>query len=202
KSEKYGSKVNKAGKPFTWKDEGQEMVQKIRDETRQKSSYIDPTTGKKVETDGFPNPTKGQLEGMAAIEANTNKPGFDTGIRVIYSAPKEAYQGVMASFVLSLFKPFSNEAGNGFKPVTMYSAGFQDYPWEDPKRFAHDFVEKKIVDLYRRRAYFNQPYIGPWSIFSSEELATLYHVPSSTVATPGLPRMQSATSGAPANLPT
>lgn len=201
KDEKYG-KLNKAGKPYTWKDEGLEQIDKIRNQTMKKGKYTDPITGKVIETDGFPNPTKGQLEGIAAIERNTNKPGFDIGIRTIYSAPKDAYQGSMIAFFMALFKPFSNESGNGFKPAAEFSAAFNDYPWEDRKGLGHRYVERKIVDLYRRRAYFTQPYIGPWSIMSSEELATLYHIPSSTVETPNLPRIQSTTGGAPANLPT
>jgi len=192
KKEKYGE---------DWKKVGLSEIAKIREATRQKGSYVDPATGKKVETDGFPNPTKGQLETIADIERNINKAGFDVGIRTIYSGPKDAYQGFMASFVLALWKPFANETGASIKQTGSYSAGFNDYPWEDPKRLAHDFVERKIVKLYRRRAYFNQPYVGPWSIMSSEELATLFHVPSSTINTPGLPRMQSSTTSAPSNLP-
>ena len=61
---------------------------------------------------------------------------------------------------------------------------------------------EKLVEFYRRRSYFHDPYVGPWMILSAEELATLFHIPSSTVETPTLPRIQSATSGAPANLPT
>lgn len=202
KDEKFRPKLTKAGKPYTWKDEGQDLIETIRASAVKKTKYTDPATGKVIETEGFPNPTKGQLEGIAAIENNTNKQGFDVGIRAIYSAPKDAYQGIMASFLLSIFNPFSHAAGNGLKPATLYSAGFQDYPWEDPKGLMHRFVEKKIVKLYRQRAYFADPYVGPWSIMSTEELATLYHIPSAAVGTPGLPRIQSSTTGAPANLPT
>jgi len=202
KDEKFRPQVNKSGKPYTWKDIGQEEIEKIRTATVKKGKYTDPVTGKVMETEGFPNPTKGQLESIAAIERNTSKAGFDVGIRTIYTAPKEAYQGIMANFILALWKPFANETGNSLKHVGAYSAAFNDYPWEDRKRHGHDFVEKKIVDLYRRRAYFMQPYIGPWSIMSTEELATLFHVPSASVMTPGLPRIQSSTSGAPPNLPT
>jgi len=195
------SKKEKFADEKDWKKVGQEEIASIREATRQKGKYTDPATGKTVETDGFPNPTKGQLDAIAGIERNTNKAGFDVGIRMIYSAPKDAYQGGMIAFFMALFKPFTNENGAGFAPVAAYSAGFNDYPWEDPKGTAHRAVEKKVLKLYRQRAYFNQPYHGPWSIMSSEELATLYHIPSSTVATPGLPRIQSSTSGAPPNLP-
>ena len=193
------SKTEKHGRD--WKKVGQDEIAKIREATRQPGKYTDPVTGKVVATEGFPNPTKGQLDAIAGIERNTNKAGFDVGIRMIYTAPKDAYHGGMIAFFMSLFKPFTNENGAGFAPLPAYSASFNDYPWEDPKGIAHRAVEKKVVHLYRQRAYFNQPYNGPWSIMSSEELATLFHVPSATVATPGLPRMQSSTSGAPSNLP-
>jgi hypothetical protein len=39
-------------------------------------------------------------------------------------------------------------------------------------------------------------------ILSTEELATLFHVPSAAIQTPTIPRIQSTTSGAPGNLPT
>jgi hypothetical protein len=39
-------------------------------------------------------------------------------------------------------------------------------------------------------------------VMSTEELATIYHIPSSAIGTPGLRRIQSATGEAPANLPT
>ncbi|MDB5265901.1 MAG: hypothetical protein JWM39_614 [Parcubacteria group bacterium] len=193
------SKAEKHGED--WKKVGAAEVEKIRAATVKKTTRVDPVTGNTIETSGFPNPTKGQQETINAIERNTNKAGFDVGIRMIYSAPKDAYQGGMIAFFMSLFKPFTNENGAGFAPVQQYSAAFNDYPWEDPKGYAHRAVEKKVVDLYRQRAYFNQPYNGPWSIMSTEELATLFHVPSSTVQTPALPRMQSSTSGAPSNLP-
>jgi hypothetical protein len=202
KGEKYHGQVNKDGKPIlSWKDKGLEEIDKIRTATVKKGKYTDPITGKVIETDGFPNPTKGQLETINAIERNVNKPAFDVGIRVLYTAPKEAYQGIMANFVLALFKPFSNETGGGIKLLGDYSAAFNDYPWEDPKGLGHRFVERKLVERYRRRAYYYQPYNGPWSIMSTEELATLFHIPSSSVETPGLPRIQSTSGGAPSNLP-
>jgi hypothetical protein len=201
KDEKYRPKINKEGKAYTWKDIANDEIEKIRALSVKKTKQVGPD-GKVTEIEGFPNPTKGQGETINAIERNVNKAAFDIGIRTIYSAPEEAYQGGMIAFFMALWKPFSNENGNGFKPATMFSAGFNDYPWEDKKGIAHRFVERKIVDLYRRRSYFVQPYVGPWSVMSTEELATLFHIPSSTIETPSLPRIQSSTSGAPANLPT
>jgi hypothetical protein len=38
-------------------------------------------------------------------------------------------------------------------------------------------------------------------VMSTEELATVYHIPSRSIETPGLTRIHSATGEAPANLP-
>ena len=83
-----------------------------------------------------------------------------------------------------------------------FGARFNDYPWEDTTGHHKLHEHDKLVNYYRRRAYFHDPYIGPWMVMSSEELATLFHVLSSTVETPTMPRIASATAGAPANLPT
>lgn len=204
KSEKYGDKLNAEGKPWTWKDEAKEMVEKIRKETTRPSKFTDPATGRVTESEGFPNPTKGQLDAIASIERNTGKQGFDVGLRVIYSAPKTAYQGGKTiGFIISgIFKPFSSEGGNGFKPAANFDASFNDYPWEDPHGHHKQEAHEDIVKWYRRRSFFHEPYIGNWMIMSTEEIATMFHVPSATVATPGLARIQSTTAGAPANLPT
>lgn len=194
KKEKYGNK--------DWKDEARTEIEKIRKDTARKSKYFDPTTGKTVETEGFPNPTKGQSDTMNAIEKNIAKPGFDVGIRAIYTAPKGAYEGSMISYMLSMLGVFNNQAYNSFRPLSRFSAKFNDYPWEDRGGHRKQHEHGRIVNFYRRRAYFFDPYVGPWMILSTEELATIFHVPSSTVQTPSLPRIQSATSGAPANLPT
>jgi hypothetical protein len=39
-------------------------------------------------------------------------------------------------------------------------------------------------------------------VMSTEELATIFHIPSSSAEAPGLERIQSATHEAPADLPT
>jgi hypothetical protein len=203
KDEKLGHKKTKDGRTYTWKDEATDEIEKIREGTSKKGSYVDPVTGAVHETQGFPNPTKGQSDTLAAIERNIAKQGFDVGMRGIYTAPKEAFQGTMITFMLgTMLKPFTSEAYNGFKPASTFDARFNDYPWEDPGGHHREHLHKEIVEYYRRRAFFHDPYVGQWMVMSTEELATIFHVPSASVSTPSLPRIQSATSGAPANLPT
>jgi len=197
KGEKY-DKPNKKGEQYTWKDEAKELVDDIRKATRE--SYVDPTTGE--ERPGFPNPTKGQMEKIAAIERNVSKLSFDTGIRGVYIATREKFDPVVIAGIVGLFKQFSSDDGwNGFKPSGWMSV-FNDYPWEFGVSKLKDANRSGLVNAYRRRQFFHEPVSVDTMVMSTEELATIYHIPSNAVMAPTLERTTSATGEAPANLPT
>lgn len=211
KGEKYGStpsgnsssRRNKEGNPYTWKDEAKEMVEEIRRQTR--DSYIDVFTGE--ERPGFPNPTKGQSEKMAAMERNVSKLGFDVGARGIYLAKQKDFHGPTIAHLIALFKPFSTEGWNGINS-SAWMKRFDDYPWEFNVEKIKNFYRRKLVEQYRRRQYFYDPFFkgglfaNDAMVMSTEELATIFHIPSSGIAAPGLERISSAMGEAPANLPT
>lgn len=211
KGEKYGvrpgesksSKLNKGGKAYTWKDEAKELVEEIRHATR--DTYTDPATGE--ERPGFPNPTKGQSEKIAAIERNVSKLAFDVGARGIYLAKPEKFNGPMIAHLIALFKPFTSEEWNGINS-SAWMKRFDDYPWEIGVEKKKNLYRRKLVEQYRRRQFFYNPFfegglrMSDAMVMSTEELATVYHIPSSAIGTPGLARIQSATGEAPPNLPT
>jgi hypothetical protein len=201
KGEKYKGLVNKDGKPWTWQMQVKEGIEEIRAQTVKIIKRVDPVTGAVTETESFPNPSKGQSEGIAAIERKANKQVYDVGIRTIYLAPDHAFQGIMIPAQIALFKPFSNQSGNGLGLAGKWSGVFNDWPWEDPGGHHKEHLHHLAVQMYRRRSYFHPPYVGTWMHMSSEELATLFHIPSSAVTTPSLQRIQSSTSAAPSNLP-
>jgi len=201
KGEKYEGKVNAAGKPFTWKDEAKAEIEKIRSGAVRKVKKIDKATGIPFEEDGFPNPTKGEQEVINSIERNVSKLPYDVGIRGLYMAKEGSFHGVMPGALGMIWKPFNSETLNEIK-WTRWNVGFNDYPWEDPHGHHHAHVIHAATDFYRRRAFFHPPYIGGWMVMSTEELATIFHVPSGGITTPSLPRIQSATAEAPFNLPT
>lgn len=199
--EKY-HKLNKAGKTYTWRDQAVEEVEEIRKKAGVKSKFFDPTTGKMVETEGFPNPTKGQTETIAAIERNVSKLGFDVGGRAIYIAEPKKFNPTMITGMIGLFRIFSSEGWNGLK-ATHFGMEFSDYPWEFGNERRKDDFRRAIVQAFRRRQYFHEPFMMPEPmVMSTEELATIYHIPSSSIHTPGLVRIHSTTREGPANLPT
>jgi len=187
-------------KDYTWKDEAREEIDNLRKEALQEAEFVDPASGKVMKTK-MVNMSKGLGDKIGAIERNVGKLAFDAGIRVLYTAPKDYYQGIVGGYIVGFFKPFNSEGGNSLGVTEDWSNKYSDYPWEDPHGHHKAHSMHLMVEMYRRRAFFYSPYVGLHSVMSTEELATLYHVPSATIATPNLPRIQSTTSGAPANLP-
>ena len=190
---------NKFGSSRTWKDERKSswrnaQAPALRTWTR---------TGKGTR---LPEPTKGESEKMVAIERNVSKQGFDVGARGVYIAKPEKFNPVMITHMIPLFKPFSSEGWNGIRGSAWHMR-FDDYPWEIFASKAKARYSRKLVEAYRRRQFFYDPFaygILPKDamVLSTEELATVYHIPSHSVETPGLGRIQSATGEAPSNLPT
>ena len=198
---KYHRKKNATGGQYTWRDEATKIIQEIRAKTVGKIRYKDIFTGEMRETDGFPNPTKGESETMAAIEHNVAKLAFDVGARVVYLAGPGHFSATAIPGIIGLFRQFSSEGFNGFKP-TRWLAPFNDYPWEPFAKTRKNKARRFLVDAYRRRQYFHEPYELPPMVMSIEEIATLYHIPSATVETPNMTRVTSVTGTAPSNLPT
>lgn len=199
RGEKYNN--NKFGSERTWKDEAKELIDKMRKDAR--TTYVDPVSGK--EMPGFPNPTKGESEKMAAIERNVSKQGFDVGVRGIYLAKPEKFNPIMITHTISLFKPFSSEGWNGIRAAA-WMMRFDDYPWEIGVENMKNRYRRKMVEAFRRRQFFYDPVTYGLSpsetmVMSTEELATIFHIPSQSVQAPGLTRAQSATHEAPGNLP-
>lgn len=201
KGEKYAGKINAKGDKYTWKDEAKELIESIRAGAVRKVKKVDKATGATYEEDGFPNPTKGEQEVINAIERNIAKLPFDVGMRGIYMAKEGNFHGVMPGALGYIWKPFNSETLNSIK-WTKWHVSFNDYPWEDPHGHHHAHAMHSALDYYRRRSFFHAPYIGDWMVLSTEELATIFHVPSGGVTTPSLPRIQSSTASAPSNLPT
>jgi hypothetical protein len=186
KVERFRGALNAKGKRYSIKDEAKEEVEAIR------SNTLTPT--------GIPNPTEVQRERIAAIERNMGKLLFDVGMRVIYSAPAGQGKG-MGGPLLNMWKPMNSPNYNSIDPAPAWGAKYNDYPWEDMggKRKRRDNFE--AVEFYRYRSFFHPPYRGHWMTMSTEELATIFHFPTSSVKTPSLDRITSNRSAPPANLP-
>jgi len=183
-----------------WKDDAKEEIKKIiKDATPE---------GAPPEKSGILNLTPGQKFIVEALERSITKPGFDVGIRGIYITEKDKFNPNNIGGLTGAFKQYNTNHLNGFRPNKTTSF---DFPWQDPFKSRVESKKRKMVDAYRRRAFFHPPpnTIKLFSskkgndifVLNSEELATIYHLPGEVATTPTLPRIESRKGEAPSNIP-
>ena len=145
--------------------------------------------------------TEGERRRIDAIERSMSKVVLECGIRSFYIAKNEAFNGANIGAVVNIFHVFngSNEF-NGFAPTR--GLAFLDYTWQDFKGIRKRAIRNNHLFLYKHRAYFFVPHDQIPVFMNVEELATLWHFPSSSTVTPGLTRVPSRRAEAPINLPT
>lgn len=176
-------------KTDTWQDEAKEEIEKIRKEATPKQE--DP------KAIAFPNPTKGQIEKIAAIERNVSKLGFDCGMRLIYIAEKDKFRPLSAAMT-GITRQFHSNNLNSFKPSGIT---FFDYPWQDYKEIRISKKKRRMLNAYKLRSYFHPPYQKKWFVINTEGLASIFHLPGSVAQTPSFARIVSKKAEPPSNLP-
>lgn len=164
----------------------------------------DPVEGKKVAARGQQLLSESEKRRIDQIERSMSKLIFEAGIRTVYLAKKENYTGINAGAIIRFFDAFKGQDASREYNVLNVSGGTTifDYPWQDFHKIRANITKENIFFHYKQRAYFYVPYDQKPVFLNTEELATLWHFPSSIVQTPGLNRVPSRRSEAPVNLPT
>lgn len=149
-----------------------------------------------------------------SINRASQKLPFDTGIRCMYVAKKEAWDNNTRRGFRLMWRQYANPKVNQFdrRRSTQY-----DYPWQDP--FGNNLLVKKnrMLMYYKLRVLFYPPFwltieypilsffipsnAPKYYIMNTEELATIWHFPSRGTETPTLERSETRTAKPPANLP-
>ncbi|PIR03111.1 MAG: hypothetical protein COV60_02065 [Candidatus Magasanikbacteria bacterium CG11_big_fil_rev_8_21_14_0_20_43_7] len=137
--------------------------------------------------------TPGQKKLVEAMEEKISKVGFNTKIRLVYSATHDIYTPSRAvnSFTGAMNQynvPFSNTI------LPKYMTSVQ-YLFADQRK---DYRRRVILSGYKKRDIDigKKPFV-----FNTEELATVWHFPMSHVATPLLQKAQLKTAEPPIGLP-
>ncbi len=139
--------------------------------------------------------TYGQKEVIKALEENLGKMMFKTKMRYVYVGRRENFdKPTGVSGFIGGIKQFNDQNLNSFKPngATKTKAEFV-------------FVGARTRYMQRRifRRYIErdpQPYDVRF-LLSTEELATVFHIPDMAVTAPTLSRVAAKRGGAPTNLP-
>ena len=139
-------------------------------------SYIGST--KKNESNPDKATYKTDAKELEAVENKIGKPGFEMVVRLVVSAKTKESASAHLNNIINSFSQYNGI--NSFKKNKIRNKGL----------FMKDFI-------YR---YF--PMIGQSSIFSVDEIATLFHLPNKSITTPGIHWLNAKRAPAPSNIAT
>ncbi|EKD58908.1 MAG: hypothetical protein ACD_56C00034G0010 [uncultured bacterium] len=130
---------------------------------------------------------------LKAVEENLGKWQFSVKGRYIYLGRRENFdKSLGVSGVWGSLKQFSDDNMNGMKPDNA-SKTFANYVNQKTRL---RYRQRKILRRYRSRSMD-----GVQMVMSTEELATIFHMPDMNVMAPSLSRVEAKRGGAPSNLP-
>jgi len=130
---------------------------------------------------------------LKAVEENLGRNFFKTKMRLIYLGRKDGFDKSFVSSFVGTLKQFNDINMNQIKPNDI-SKTYSGYLF---KKARMAFRQRRIYTRYKNR---NLP-DGVSVIFSTKELATVFHFPDMGVKSPAVPRIASKMGTAPANLP-
>jgi len=135
----------------------------------------------------------GERDVLKAVEENLGKIQYYTKARMIYLGRRGNFdKSLGVSSFFGSIKQFNDENLNSLKPnAETKTVGV--YAFKDSRL---RYRQRKVLRRYRSRSTD-----GPKIVLSSEELATVYHMPDMNVLAPSLTRVEAKRGGAPANLP-
>lgn len=184
-------------KPTSWKDEAKAEIEKIYEEGKPKNT--DVITGEVSE--GYPLLKPQQVNTIKALERSIEKPGYDAGMRAIYVAKKDSFKGHRISpYLVNIYNTFASGYLNKFRPSDQWHVTL-DYPWQDIGGRTSARYSVGVIDAFRRRLFFHEPYNNDIMVLTTEELATIFHFPTEELKAPGVERITSKRGEPPANLP-
>jgi hypothetical protein len=133
-----------------------------------------------------------EKEILKATEENLGKNLFKTKMRYIYLARKENWNAGFKGSVVGALKQFNDVNFNSFKPEDISKTYGKIFFTEQRAAFR----KRKIFGRYK-----NRNMDGVRMVFSTKELATVFHFPDMGVKSPSITRTAGKLGSAPANLP-
>lgn len=192
---KEGLKLGRLIVKPDWRDDIKKEIKKVLKDALLKPDGVDE---KSVSGQHL---SPGQRTLIESMERTSGKAAFDTMIRSVYFAEKEVFNGVNIGGLIGSLTQLNSPGFNALVPN--FSNSF-DNPWQDPFGRQKAKREVALLEAYKRRSFFNPPfrhYHGKPFILTTEELATIFHLPGPVASTPTLSRLPSKRAEAPANLP-
>jgi hypothetical protein len=177
---------------------GDEQIKKIFEE-KQKGAT------EEVPIPGMFRLTAPEQDVIKAMGQKIAKLAFQFSLRFVYIDKKNAFDMANAGAVLSSFQQFNTVDMNGFKTDKLkpgYSKFFGRL-FPEYKKYIVNSKKRKLYDFYRKRRFGNSGKLmnEELPILNIEELATIYHFPTSVIRAPKLQTIYSRKGEPPVNLP-
>jgi len=136
--------------------------------------------------------TPGEKEQLKAVEENLGKNAYRIKMRVLYVGKKEGFNKSFVSAFFGALRQFNDLNLNNLKPSNE-SKTYANYVAVDQR------LQMRKRKIYKR--YKDRDMAGKKFVFSTSELATVWHFPDMGVKTPAVVRVDSKKGVAPPNLP-
>ena len=196
--------VRKTGFKFGQLTSSQAWDKKVKEEIN-KLMQRDPKTkaplsSEATDFDGSPRITPGERDLVSAMERNVEKYAYSVGIRWTYIFPEGNFDGNLPGRVIRSFSQYDKIGQNGIGARWRTDFNYKDlFPGKKEKEISA--LKKGEFKAYKLRKYGPMGASDTPKIFTTEELATLFHIPGRVAVTPNLSRIESSRSEAPSNLP-
>jgi hypothetical protein len=172
-----------------WKGGVKSEIKKIIDEARERNG----------ENGGPPQLTEGEREVITSLERSVSKYAFDAKIQGTYLAKEQSFNGGRIGTLASILRS-SDDLSRNMIGITWDTN--TPWPWwQDRKGRTTLRWKKEEIENMKKRAYTERHKKDTGMVLTTEELATIFHLPGSVVTSGNVQRIGSLRSEAPGNLP-
>ncbi len=176
-----------------WTAEAREVINKIIEDAKKRSDVESNNVMQLL--------TETEKDTIKAIERSMGKNAFNVAIRGMYLAKADsANPGERIGALITGWRGYDdlnrNAIGIGWR------TDFDWNMWQDPTGKRALMYKKKELAQYKKRRYTQRGSGDSKKVMTTEELATIFHLPGKVATTPSLARIPSRRVEAPPNLPT
>ncbi|PIY72531.1 hypothetical protein COY87_00505 [Candidatus Roizmanbacteria bacterium CG_4_10_14_0_8_um_filter_33_9] len=148
---------------------------------KQGKSYVSST--KKNEANPEKATFKTDPKILEKIDDKCSRPGFETTIRYVVSSKTKDIAGIHLRNISSAFSQMNSDLNSLKKPHIWFKSGFM------------------INFIYKFFPVFEPRFFRSISVFSTDELATMFHLPNKTIETPHIQWLKAKTAPVAADVP-
>ena len=179
-----------------WKDEARKVIHSIIENAAKR-------IGKKLDDVGSNMNqllTDAEKDTIKAIERSLGKNAFNVTMRGMYIAEKSVFKpGEQLGALITGWRGYDDVNRNSIG--VKWRTDFDWNLWQDPSGHKREHMKEQELDEYKRRDYTSQNSVDGAKVMTTEELATMFHLPGKVATTPSLARIPSKRAEPPSNLP-